>query len=469
MGKSHYDEPLTYQEQLEQQALFSGIENFLKPNNKTCEYDDMDEVFTSNEIVKLKLDPKSDLSEVKVPKGPITIEEDVHFKRYNKKGHVHKYTEQEMEAIRKENLTTIVHDYSEFDMYHQSDEERAKNDSLIEIRAKLQGTRTSYTKVDQYIEAMRLIVQAWELTEQKENFIYSEEEFFKLVGQGRIFLYGIALPKLRKMDRYDIDAIIRYICNPELDPKDLLPIKEEKKEFDWFEEEDDPDESPTDKAMRLLSPEEAAWINEHEDNLPTIKVHDIKSKYIKGYDNKNFNAKKSKLSKKEKKFVSGLHDLLNKIQSNKSNRRDRDEWTSSWYVTSSMFEPPKKEKDFWDDLYFDGSWTNKNDLMLYDLAIQEELDNQHPVGERYVTNSDKRISEFFKTMEDNGINVIELRRRMNMTDDVVRKQESKKVKRNNKKIEAALIQRISKLNNDPKFKKLVTKAEKAINDKISEY
>jgi len=47
--------------------------------------------------------------------------------------------------------------------------------------------------------------------------------------------------------------------------------------------------------------------------------------------------------------------------------------------------------------------------------------------------------------------------------------ERKKVAKQNKKTEAALLQRITKLNNNPKFKKLVTKAEKAINEQISQY
>ena len=468
------DDHQLYQEFLEQQALFSGLDDLLlKPGKKAYQWDDEDEemLITSKEAAKMNIEKNPDNTiSINAPKGPAQIEEEIHFRRYNK-GHVHKYTKQEMEQIREECAATIVHDYSEFDIYHRSDEERARNDSLIEIRSKLQKTRTSYTKVDQYIEAMRLIVQAWEITEKKENFMHSEEEFFKMVGEGRIFLYGIPLPKLRKMDKYNIDTIIRYICNPELDPKDLLPIKEEEKSYYYDEDYEDSDEDEMDKAMRLLSPEEVEWLTQYDDkNMPTIKVHDIKPKYIRGYDRKGFNSsKKKKFNKKTQKYVDGLHDILNKIQSNKNNRRDRNEYTSSWYVASSMFEPVKKDKDVWDKLYFDGSWINKNDLMLYDLAVNEVLDNQHPIGERYVTTSDKRVAEFFRIMEDNGMNVIELRRRMNMSEESVTKQETKRQKRDNKKIEAALIQRISKLNNDPKFKKLVTKAEKAISNQISQY
>ena len=58
---------------------------------------------------------------------------------------------------------------------------------------------------------------------------------------------------------------------------------------------------------------------------------------------------------------------------------------------------------------------------------------------------------------------------MNMGEDQVKRAESKKVRRDNKKIEAALVQRIEKLNGNEKFRKLVAKAEKAINKQMSEY
>ena len=87
----------------------------------------------------------------------------------------------------------------------------------------------------------------------------------------------------------------------------------------------------------------------------------------------------------------------------------------------------------------------------------------------YITNADKELQTFFRTMEDNGVNVIELRRRMNMSNDTLNTQESNKTKKENKKIESALIQRITKLNGDPKFKKIVSKAEKSINEDLEKY
>ena len=134
-----------------------------------------------------------------------------------------------------------------------------------------------------------------------------------------------------------------------------------------------------------------------------------------------------------------------------------------------MFEPHKDEKDFWDDLYFDGSWTSKDDLFLYDMAVREEMLKQHPIGESYITNADRELQQFFRIMEENGVNVIELRRKMNMSEEKLKQDDIKKTRKDNKRIEAALIQRITKLNGDPKFKKLVAKAEKAINNDLENY
>jgi len=51
--------------------------------------------------------------------------------------------------------------------------------------------------------------------------------------------------------------------------------------------------------------------------------------------------------------------------------------------------------------------------------------------------------------------------------ETARKKQRKK--KENRKMESQIIQRITKQNNDPKFKKLVAKAEKALNRAAEEY
>lgn len=458
-----------YEELMNQASLFGEDESYFNHSNPNPWNNDEDgeDFLTSEDMVKMEEARES--KGISGPKGPVKIEEEVHFKRYSKRRE-HKYTEKELNEIKESCRSTIVHDYSEFDRYHISDEERAKNDSLAELSAKLGGLKRLYRKVDQYIEAMRVVVEAWEILEEKENYLHTKEEFFRMVADGRIYHAGIMMPKLKGIDKYNINMIIRYISNPELDPKDLLPIQN-KTVDDWYDQfdEDYEEESEEEEMERLLSEEEVQYILDNTDNPPELEVHNIKPKYIRGYDQRN-GINKKKFSKKERKYMEGLHDLLNKIQANPENREDGgDVYSRSWLITNSMFEPEKKEKDIWDSLYFNGSWTSKTDLFLYDLAVREEILNQKAPGERYQTNADKELQEFFRTMEQHGMNVIELRRKMNMSNEQLRATESKREKKNNKKIESALIQRITKLNGNEKFKKLVAKAEKAINEEMKEY
>ena len=469
MSKNILDQ---YDELISSAVLFDdyyGDNSAFSSNNRFNNYDpeDGEDFVTSKEIVKKMQENPEDESLPNIPKKPIDIEEELYFKRFNT-GKKHKYTQKELDAMRESCKGVIVHDYSEFDIYHISDEERAKNDSLVELGVKLGSLKRIYRKVDQYIEAMRVVVQAWELLEEKENYIHTTDEFYKLVAEGRIYNNRILMPKFKGIEKYNIDTIIKYISNPELNPKDLLTQDQLNPVDSWFMEDED-DESEEDMMQRLLSPEEVQFILDNADNPPEIEVKNVKYKYIKGYDNRRVTKKKNKnKDKKERYYIENLHDLLNTIQKNPNNRED-DYGYRSWLITSNMFEQEKKEKDVFDNLYFDGSWASDDDLFLYDLAVNEELALQHAPGDRYITNMDKDLREFFSVMESNGMNVVELRRRMNMSDEADIKKETKKEKKNNRKIEAALVQRITKLNDNPKFKKLINKAEKSINEQIDNY
>ncbi len=495
-----------YQELLNQES--SNLDEYDDPDMDLLTYDE-EEFVTSKEIAESKDKRKNIKSTDYTQISNIgEVDENVYFKRFSKKQE-HKYTEKEMKEIRKSCEYTIVHDYGENDIYHLSDEERRKNDMLAELSLKLGCLKRTYRKVDQYIEAMRIVVQAWEILE-KNNFIHSTEEFFQMVSEGRIVSNRIIMPKLKKINNYNMDLIIKYISNPDLDPKDLVPespdeetsyyedfgiydddspegiqfnkfIKEYKENLSPEDmEEKDPyeieeaaeqyarDKMEEEKTKMLLSPEEAAFINDHYDNPPEIVVQDIKNRYIRGYDRRDFHRKKhKKFSKKERYMVEGLHEILNKIQDNPNNRIDVDEWNRSYMITNSMFEPEKEEKDFLDEMRFEGSWMSKKDVFLYNLMLREELIKQHPIKSNYRNYGDIELNNFFKTLESNGVNIIELRRRMNCTPEDLQKQEAKSSKKENKKLEAALLDRISKLNNSSKFKKLVTKAEKSLNQESS--
>ena len=423
-------------------------------------YDDSESFMTSKDLVEQKEKIEKQNPNINIPIIPPDIEEEVHFKRYTKK-RAHKYTESEMKAIRESCVSTIVHDYGERDIYHLSDEERRKNDMLAELSMKLSGVKRVYRKVNEYVEAMRIVVEAWQLLE-KNNYIHTRDEFFDLVADGTIVSSRIVMPKLKKSDQYNMDTIIKYISNPELDANDLQPKKPNVNDA-WYED-DWEDETAEELAQRLLSPEEIQYIMEHEDNPEELVTKDLKAKYIKDYDTRTtiIGRKKRKFTKNEKAIVADTHDMLNQIQNNPNNRYNSD-YSRSYTITNSLFEIPKKEKSMWDDLYFTGSWANKNDMFLYDIITEEERMKQHPPREVYVTYGDRELRSFFNIMEANGISTLELQRAMNATQEDLKLSQAKSVKKENKKLESELIQRITKLNDDPKFKKIVSKAEKALN------
>lgn len=416
--------------------------------------DDCEDFLTSEDIVKTKEKMIEKKSSGSPSMNDGVIEESVHFKRYNKR-HKHKYTEAEMNRIRESCKNTIVHDYGEFDIYHISDEERKRNDQLSEISLKLAKLKRTYRRVDQYIEAMRVVFEAWSILE-KNNYIHTREEFYELISKGRIISNRIIMPKLKKMDNYNMDVIINYISNPELDASHLIPNKQEDPYDSFFND----DESEEDEMKRLLSKEEVEYIMSSMDSPEKMEIGYVKDKLIKGYDKRNYlNNKKKKFSKKELFIKRNLDEMLNKIQ----NGNHYHDYGFSYMVTNSLFEPEKKEKDIWDKLQFNGSWSNKNDVTMYELMVNEELMKERFPGNEYLTYADKNLQKFFEILENNGVNVIDLRRKIDTIDETEKQRIIKSSKKKNKKIESAIIQRITKLNNDPKFKKIVEKAENALN------
>lgn len=504
-----------YQDMLDRYGVYDpDIADILGPNGiRGLEDDEEDgeEFITSTEIAKTKQKMEEKLGPL--PKH-VEIEEDVHFKHYAKRRQ-HKYTESEMKAIRESCMETIVHDYGENDIYHISDEERAKNDMLAELSIKLGTLKSTYRKIDEYVDAMRVVIQAWKML-AKHNYVHTEEEFYQMVADGKIVSNRIIMPKLKNMNSYNTDMIVKYISNPELDPTDLIPVKETKKrpiddyiyyDDDFYDDEDiivdeDADErtqmfryykaeylyslskdkgfKPSEKQLeearkyavdelkkdeyeRLLSPEEIEVIlNSDDDNMPSIEVEDIKPKYIKNYD-KKIDFSKKDMSKRKRLFMENLHSFLRKIQSNPANRNDS-EYSRSYLITQNMFDVDHEEEDFWDDLYYDGSWTDKTSLSIYDFIVREKLMRQSPPKEHYITYADKELAKFFDVLEANGVNVVDLRRNMNFTSEDVKEEEEKRTRKENRKNEAAVLQRITKMNGDPKFKKIVSKAEEALNE-----
>lgn len=479
--------------------------------------DEAEELMTSADINKQKRAPQNIPGRAPDETMATEIEEVVHFRRYTTRRE-HKYTEKEMEEIRSSCDGTIVHDYGLNDIYHQSDGERRENDMLADVRLKLGTLKRTYRRPDQYIEAMRVVVQAWHILEQN-NFVHTREEFFKLVAKGKIVSPSIIMPQFKGIEDYNMDLIIKYISNPEVDASTLRPkndtpehdrwLNRYSHDFDedpeyqliraeiqeqWNEEgkeyvefgidenataeerankyDDDMlddaalDEMEIRKMHRLLDEDELKFIEEHHDNPPKTEVRTVKRKYIRGYDLRAVDAKRKmkNLNKVDRGVAETIHDLLNKIQT-RTARDGTIDYDRSWIISNGLFNTQKPKPSIFDRYRFQGSWASKTDVFLNDLALREALlEERSDAADGYATYGDIEKNRFFEQCEQAGMNVMELRRRMNcMTEDIQRKN-TKQSRKANRKIEAALVRRLSKMNHDPKFKKLIAKAEKEANE-----
>ena len=433
--------------------IFDMYDELISRNN-IDDSDDVEELISGKEY-KQMMAPK-DLNGVPVV-NPEIEEELIHFKRYNKNRKQHKYSEKELEVIRESCRTTIVNDYSEKDIYHMSDEERANEDSLQELSVKLGSLKRVYRKIDQYIEAQRIVFDAWCLLEEKENILHSKEEFFKLVHDGRIYSNRIIQPQYKGKDKYDDDIIISYVSNKELDPKNLI-IQKPKVYDPWLDNLED-DESEEEKMYRLLSPEEAQFIVDmDENNLPLIEVKPIKKKYLKNINARRFGKKKKKKNYK----TESIHRILNKIQSNPANNNH-----NQVSLTGTMFDIEEDNKIDWNDFRYNGSLLDDAGMELYEIRVNMAQRDMRLPGSSYRTIGGEIEREMYKEMEEGGINTLIIRRSDN-TEDYEKTVTHKIEKKKNKKLERSVLLRLTNLNANPKFMKLTAEAEKDLNEYLED-
>lgn len=434
-------------------------------NKRHFPLDDESESIITTGSLKKKLNITEALNDsTDVVGGEPGVEEGIIFKRKKKARRIKKYTATEMKAIEEMCKTTIVHDYGRSDWYHLSEEHKAKHDRLGEIRDKIAPLKSIYNNPADYIIAMRVVMEALTILASK-NYVHTTEEFFQLVGEGRIRTSNIPIPKLKRVKQYNLDLIISYISNLELNPEDLRPaVIEEQNNDQWYFMTE---EEKLAMAQKLFSAEETEYIINHAENPEELAIGGVKAKDIKGYDNRSLGWKKKTKKKKKRKdrkgkdlFRESLHVMLNKIQSGISTSKTG----YSYMVTTSIFDPGEPVKSVFDDVHFNGSWTDKHAVALYDLIMDEKLLGEPLPTKRGVTHADAARKDFWNIMEANGMNVQYLRQKMNMTDTTENKKTAKREKKDNRKKEAELFQRVTKLNKDKGFKKIVSKAEDALSD-----
>jgi DNA-binding transcriptional MerR regulator len=434
-----------------QNLLMNGARSSdIRSGPVSMEYaEDSDVFLTGAEIHKIKskegkIGASDDLYHKAIINGP--AEDRLVFKRRYSAESARKFTEREIEEFRESAKTVLVHDFGPMDIYHASDEDRSKNDVLMVMSAKLGGIKTVYHKVSQFIEAMRVVMDAWDILSSQYTNLYSKKELMELVAEGQVWSGAIPQPRLKGIKKYNLEKIARYIEDRSLDPEDLMPIHEEP---DIFYNQEEYEES----FERLFTEEEKRQITAHENGDQEIEPEEIRpvpSKYI-GSSNSGKNKKHFKsLNKSDKLAFTGYTETLTQIRKVGSGA------TYSDYQRKAEKEQAKREVT----VRYGGSWADDLTVGLYELLVEEEwLDQKAAGSERGYTNRDHELSEFFRMMESFGMNVKKLRENMNMSEGQLDEKDMRLAKKRNKAAEAAIISRVIALNKDPKFKKFLKKVE----------
>ena len=164
------------------------------------------------------------------------------------------YHDEEREVfISKEREQKILESYEEVvvqdfgDDYHVSEEILAKNNVYYKQFSKVRKQKNTYRRLDQYVEAMRNVMECVDLVAEN-NGIYSADDFKEKWASGKIEIFKLRVPKYKGKDakRLNWEYVTDFILGDE-DPKDII-----KTDVDHIESEDELEEA----AALLFSPEE---------------------------------------------------------------------------------------------------------------------------------------------------------------------------------------------------------------------
>lgn len=394
-------------------------------------------------------------------------EESVYF-RYTDKKRVRKYTDEEMARLREGARRVIVHDYGELDFYHLTDEERERNDQLASISLKLGNLKRIYRSVDKYIEAMRVVYQAWSILAENSP-LHTREEFFEYVAKGIIVSNRILTPKLKGITGYNEDLLLQYVSNPTLDPKDLLPKQlSDRDDYYYADVEEQKFEMDC-----LLSPKEIEYVVRHDD-LPdeeriVLPVKPIKRKFLKAYDDQQGLGRRKRkrgMKKIDRDLQPDMTAILKRLVKADA---DRDPYAtmSSFNSLTDVFDASKR-KTVWDQVPYAGSWQDDEEVELYELAVSEELMREPIPGGGGITAADRENQIFYRTMESMGISTVDWRRDSTQGGGTYLQEKARRSRKQNRKLERKIINRLGEMQVDPKFKKLIKRSEKSLMDYRSE-
>lgn len=134
------------------------------------------------------------------------------------------YSKRKTERLLNLYSNVVVHDYG--DGYHNSAEELEKQNVLYNIYQKINGKKTKYRRLDEYITATRDCF-AFATAVAERQRMYPKDKFLELWSRGKIKINGMYIPKYLGKDRKRISAkaLSEFILSNE-DPKNFLSGEE---------------------------------------------------------------------------------------------------------------------------------------------------------------------------------------------------------------------------------------------------
>lgn len=204
-----------------------------------------------------------------------SVSQDVVIKHYY--ASQRKFTEKEIENMRKSFETVVVNDFS--DDYHLSDEERYANAEIAKLSKALAKTKRKCNNLYDYVLAMRIRMDVISYI-AKTNGIYTEKQFMKKVLKGDIILNGLSFPKYTGKNRKGInwEYVSEYILDRSRDPLDLKKQKYRPVDIDEIDDIDEFRKNAFSPEMyREIFEEENS--DDHEILVEELKGTKIRDKY----------------------------------------------------------------------------------------------------------------------------------------------------------------------------------------------
>lgn len=348
----------------------------------------------------------------------------------------------------------LVNNYD--DDYHASKEEREKNKHVFEVRRRMGQIQHKYAKLDQYIDAVREVMEIVKLVAKEKanepatilNSKKSEEEIYYGILSGEIKVPGIYFPEYKGKDRKNRsrEYILEYILSDApsseiVEDKDVKRRKEDRRKTkeDWEEtakrlfKDNELEEILNFKYNDKQKGSQLVTYEPDEDNLPFDgTAYALTDKEIKAFSKKLTGVYKMTKSNTLMKRNRGAQSALDRLD----NFRQFDPFAAGY--TSPFDEVAECEKRYKKN---DGIESNETIDLLNDKEYNKlinKLDEYYLHECSYYDNNhnstrsiyEDNMDEFYTDLEKMGYNV----RKLNSGDlKLTNAEKHKKAMKENKK------------------------------------